>query len=370
MLVLVLAVAGTVLAAILLAIETRRPLANRLLAGLVLALAFRLLALVLMRNDAGWLLRVAYGLFNGMFLVGPLLYGYARALVEPAFRLRPAHLWHALPALLGVVWSVLSYLGPPQDLAAIRVTAAHGLLSNLSLIIYAELVRRTLLRHRLQLLDRYAAIERISLDWLRLLALAILLLGAAVAMVNAPRLAIGWDLDATELAVLPITILIYVAVILFGFRQASAVLIGPALEPAPAAKPEPEPAAEDARYLRSGLDPVRASRLWQRLETLMDTEQLFLDPELDLNTLAERIGVGAQTLSELLNSHGGVKFYDYVNRRRVAAAQRLLREPVQATATVLDIALRAGFSSKSTFNKYFKQELGLTPTEYRQRPAG
>ena len=102
----------------------------------------------------------------------------------------------------------------------------------------------------------------------------------------------------------------------------------------------------------------------------MDAGQPFLDPDLDLNNLAERLGVGAQTLSELLNSHGGVKFYDYVNRRRVAAAQRLLRDPAQAGATVLDVALQAGFSSKSTFNKYFKQEVGQTPTEYRQQPTG
>lgn len=381
MLLLALVVTGAVLAVILLAIETRRPLANRLLAGLVAALGLRLLALLLTTSaDSGWVDRLAYALFNGMFLVGPLLYGYARALTEPDFRLRPFYLWHALPALLGAAWSV-RYFGPPLDSLEVRITAAHGLLSNLSLIIYAELVRRTLSRHRQRLLDRYAAIERISLDWLRLLALAILLLGAAVAAVNALRLTIAWDLDATALAVLPITVLIYTAVVLFGFRQASAVLIGADTRPDDAdplpAVPEPLPRAAvaaveevEGRYERSGLDEARATRLWTRLEALMDAEQPFLDPDLDLNQLAERLGVGAQTLSELLNSHGGVKFYDYVNRRRVAAAQRLLRDPAQAGATVLDVALQAGFSSKSTFNKYFKQEVGQTPTEYRQQPTG
>ena len=399
MLLLALVVAGAVLAAILLAIETRRPLANRLLAGLVVALAVRLLALLLVDAESGGVKRLAYALFNGMFLVGPLFYGYARALTEPAFRLRPAHLWHALPALLGTVWSV-RYFGPPLDSVEVRITAFHGLLSNIPLIVYAELVRRTLARHRQRLLDRYAAIERISLDWLRLLALAIGLLGAAVATVNALRLAIAWDLDTTTLAVLPITLLIYAAVMLFGFRQASAVLIGsgigstmgsgvpadepsggvpateapaacpPGIEPSAGALPAAEIAAPEGRYKRSGLDPARASRLWSRLEALMDAEQPFLDTDLDLNALAERLGVGAQTLSELLNSHGGVKFYDYINRRRVVAAQRLLRDPTQAGATVLDIALQAGFNSKSTFNKYFKQEVGQPPTDYRRLPAG
>lgn len=381
MLLLALVVTGAVLAVILLAIETRRPLANRLLAALVVALGLRPLALLLVGEGADWLGRMAYALFNAMFLVGPLLYGYARALTEPAFRLRPVHLWHALPAALAVTWSLLSNFGPPLDSAEVRHTAALGLLSNISLIIYARLVGRALVRHRLRLLDRYAAIERISLDWLRLLALGVLLLGAAVATVNALRLTIAWDLDATALAVLPITVLIYTAVVLFGFRQASAVLIGADTRqddsrPLPAV-PEPLPPAAvpaveevEGRYERSGLDEARATRLWTRLEVLMDAEQPFLDPDLDLNQLAERLGVGAQTLSELLNSHGGVKFYDYVNRRRVATAQRLLRDQAQAGATVLDVALQAGFSSKSTFNKYFKQEVGQTPTEYRQQPAG
>ena len=58
-------------------------------------------------------------------------------------------------------------------------------------------------------------------------------------------------------------------------------------------------------------------------------------------------------------------FKAYINRYRVAEAQRILLEKPESL--ILDVALACGFRSKSAFNKIFLEEAGKTPTLYRQR---
>ena len=57
-------------------------------------------------------------------------------------------------------------------------------------------------------------------------------------------------------------------------------------------------------------------------------------------------------------------FFDYINSQRVAEVQRQLSNAVSATA-ILDLALAAGFNSKSTFNAAFRKHSGMTPSAWR-----
>ena len=55
-----------------------------------------------------------------------------------------------------------------------------------------------------------------------------------------------------------------------------------------------------------------------------------------------------------------------MNHYRIAEAKAALADPDQADVPVLTIALDAGFSSLGPFNRAFKAETGLTPSEYRR----
>ena len=55
-------------------------------------------------------------------------------------------------------------------------------------------------------------------------------------------------------------------------------------------------------------------------------------------------------------------FYDYLIGRRIKASEILLS---QHDLSITDVALQAGFSSISTFNRTFKTKKGCTPGEYR-----
>jgi AraC-like DNA-binding protein len=56
--------------------------------------------------------------------------------------------------------------------------------------------------------------------------------------------------------------------------------------------------------------------------------------------------------------------YDLIKQQRIESAKAALA--AYPDKTVLDIALAAGFNSKSTFNTAFRQHAGMTPTQFRR----
>lgn len=111
------------------------------------------------------------------------------------------------------------------------------------------------------------------------------------------------------------------------------------------------------------LDESTRNNLLSVVRQKMTDERLFMDNQLTLTRLAETVGVSTHHLSEVLNQQDGKNFYRFVNEYRVNFVCEQLRE--DPTVKVLELALLAGFSSKSTFNAVFKQLTKQTPTQYR-----
>lgn len=365
---------GVLLALILMVMESQRPVANRLLACILMTYSLRLVSQALfgLGGDPSYQLLSAF-FANSSLLLGPLLYAYAMALMDDGFHLRTAHLKHLLPTALAVGWSLTDWAGYARtpDSGLIRISAVHGLCGSLTLALYCKAIFRRLHDYRCRLLDTHSAIERISLNWLRLLAGIILFVGAAAAVVNTVILITGWLLSPIFLVVMPLSVVLFYAVAICGFRQSSILLIGarPAAPQRPAAHADntAEATAAAHKYARSGLAPETLQPIWETIENTMRERALYRDPDLDLAGLAQELGVATHTLSQVLNSHAGVRFYDYINGWRVSYAKQLLLDPRHQQRSVLDIALDAGFNTKSTFNKCFKQVVGETPSAYREQ---
>lgn len=113
------------------------------------------------------------------------------------------------------------------------------------------------------------------------------------------------------------------------------------------------------------LDASTRESILKSVKTFMETKHAYQDSELNLMRLAELVGVSTHHLSEVLNQHEGKNFYQFINNYRVNYVQKMLAQ--EQTAKILDLAMTAGFSSKSTFNAVFKQTTGLSPTQYRQK---
>ncbi|WP_118974203.1 helix-turn-helix domain-containing protein [Taibaiella koreensis] len=125
-----------------------------------------------------------------------------------------------------------------------------------------------------------------------------------------------------------------------------------------------EPEANTPRASR--LDRQQLSLLSGRLEILMTGEKIFLDNELSLPQLAERLGISVHDTSYLINEATGNSYHHLVNSRRVEEAKRLLSSGEAGRLNMVGIAFAAGFNSKTAFNTAFKKWTGLSPTAFRQ----
>jgi AraC-like DNA-binding protein len=96
----------------------------------------------------------------------------------------------------------------------------------------------------------------------------------------------------------------------------------------------------------------------------MMTDQLFTDPELSLNDVAEVLGTNPRTVSRTINLRFGMNFNDFVNQYRVNAVVEAMANGEAVNQTLLGLALDSGFNSKATFNRAFKKFKGQSPANY------
>lgn len=146
---------------------------------------------------------------------------------------------------------------------------------------------------------------------------------------------------------------------------AAFLLVQAALALRPELPDEVVEASEVSSYANSTLGNVDCARVLAQLEQAMTADRLYTDPALSLPALAEKLGLSAHQLSELVNTRLGKSFSRYLRERRVAAAREmLLAEP---SASVLAVGLSVGFSAQSNFYDAFREIEGNTPGQYRKR---
>lgn len=104
---------------------------------------------------------------------------------------------------------------------------------------------------------------------------------------------------------------------------------------------------------------------YERVIGIIESDQLYLDGNLNLRTLSEKVNIKERELSKLIKTHTNKNFYHFVNQFRVQQFKKLLTSPKAAQLSLLGLAQEAGFSSKSTFYTVFKNVEGLTPKQYQ-----
>ncbi|TAG58547.1 MAG: AraC family transcriptional regulator [Cytophagales bacterium] len=112
------------------------------------------------------------------------------------------------------------------------------------------------------------------------------------------------------------------------------------------------------------LNAEQLSKLSAQLFSLMEKDKLFLDNDLSLPTVAEKLGIGIHEASFLINETTKDNFYTFVNKYRVEEAKKLLVSPQMDKLNILGIAFSSGFNSKTTFNTTFKNIVGISPSQY------
>jgi len=100
----------------------------------------------------------------------------------------------------------------------------------------------------------------------------------------------------------------------------------------------------------------------------MREERLYRLETLSIAGLALRLGLPEYRLRRLINRRLGHRnFAAFLNQWRIGEARDALRDPSQRAVPISTIALDAGFQSLGPFNRAFRAETGLTPTEFRAK---
>ncbi|HTU63172.1 MAG TPA: helix-turn-helix domain-containing protein, partial [Polyangiales bacterium] len=340
-------------------------------------------------------------------LYGPAFYLYARALTGAA---SPRPWLHFVPFGLYTLIELPRFLMEPEDklqtflseklsggselqLAAALAFDVLGLCYLVAALLHVHGYRRSLA-------GRFSNFDRINLGWLKwlLLALTVLWLGSMIGYVSEHSLLVYVHLG--------LSIVIY-AIAYRNVLQPQ-IQAGPIEEPvavsasvglneavaqdrrasdAPAAEPEPErisildlqipslSGSEDAqpgpfKNLKTRLKPEQTQAVAQRIEQLFETERPYLDPDLALTVLAERLDIPPHQLSQVLNEHFAKSFYDFVNQYRVEELKRRLSDPAHASDKILRVGRDCGFTTHATLDANFRKHAGMTAREYRdQRQA-
>jgi len=129
-------------------------------------------------------------------------------------------------------------------------------------------------------------------------------------------------------------------------------------------------AEEMLKYQKSGLTENFSNDLKEQLLTLLNEEKVYKMNNISLDILSEKLRTTRHNISQVINEHFDLNFFHLINKYRIQEAQRIFNNDTHNNLHIIDVAYDVGFNNKVTFNKAFKEETNLTPTQYIKKING
>jgi len=333
---------------------------NILLGTIFILIAWNMGDLTLQMNGVVFKWRFLQHIDDGFILLyGPFFYLYARGVIFRDFRLSSKNLLHLIPYLLLTISLLPSGKFTPGTSEEILQNDLPWQFYSISAFMYAHffvylgLTYKSLWEYREIIKNKYSQIDQINLDWLSFSLNAFGLITLISMIHNFIALAENVYVFMISLVILLLFIFYFVnRIILKALRQPE-IFAGISQN-------------ETAKYLGSNLTPGQIDEYRKQLLALLKTDKPFLNPQVSLSDLSEKLAISTKHLSQVINQSFNKSFFDFINTYRVQEVQQILKESRDDKLTVLEAMYEAGFNSKSSFNTAFKKETGQTPTEFRK----
>lgn len=382
---LYIGLAQSLFAAVLVYTKRHKQIADRILICWLGMIAFKFLVLIFYNEHSEYFdADFSSGYIPLTF--GPFLYLYTRHLTDDEAKFRLQDILHAVPFFLMTAFyfaffkdrlSFADYKYLKQD-EYLSVRILYAAVYILSIFIYTVLTYRLLFRFKSATYNTFSFTgEKNQLRWLYFVAGLFTLTFAVyfvVGLINA--VSEKQILDSGSLTDIGLTIMAF-SISYFGIKQPnlfrpSDVMVlqqvqenftqSEQLNETKESHATPEPELENKPQ---ELTP-EASRQIRKLMEYMDREKPYLNAELTIQDLSEKLNIPKTTLTSILNTHLGKNFFTFINEYRIESVKLKLLNPEYNHLTLLAIAYDSGFNSKSSFNNLFKQYTGLTPSEYKK----
>jgi AraC-like DNA-binding protein len=122
----------------------------------------------------------------------------------------------------------------------------------------------------------------------------------------------------------------------------------------------------DDLHTKTGTDDQH-TELALRLEKFLAEEKPYLWSDANLDEFCKKLNTNRTYLSKLIKDKYNLNFYDLLSKYRIRAAIQYLNDPQYKHLSVEGIGGLTGFKSNSNFHKRFKDSVGMTPNEFRER---
>jgi AraC-like DNA-binding protein len=361
----------------------RRLYANRFLG--ILLLFYSIILLNLFLEEIGFLYQYPLLLiiqFGLPFFIGPLHYLYARYLTYSYSRFQKYDWLHFLTFIGYEIYFIIrlgtnssAIMSTMQNFETAGLSIENFIFNWLILVqglIYLLLTLVLLKRYSRKIKVVFSSIERIRLSWLR--NITYLTLGVVLSFLIENLLLLA-GINFSDYFSLT-SFLAAAAVYTMGymglfkseiFKRPEVAHSISQMSDLPEQSQQPVDTASVPKYQKSGLSPEKAQLYLQQLQQLMETSKIYVNSELTLNQLADRLSITPHNLSEVINTRLQQNFFDFINAYRLEEAKKDLTDPAKRHLKILSIAYDAGFNSKATFNTIFKKVTQMTPSEYREK---
>ncbi len=311
-------------------------------------------------------------------LTAPLLYFYVVLITQPEQKFKPWFWLLTLPFFVFLTYYLATYYFLPTDgkieyfhLATTKPWAmiyAGEFFLVLSGPVYSVLGLFRLKRHIKNIEGNFSYTAGINLNWLKTILIVIVFANVIEVLLNIfSDIYPLFTYQTGDNLMHSLNVFLIFIIGYYGFKQ---TLIYPSVK----AKPDlmhKEQFADihvnsetNPKYIKSGLHKNDVDVYYSSLIQLMDSEKLFLDSRLSIKTVADKLGMSVNHLSQVINQQSGKNFFKFINEYRVEEAKILLLDQSNKKYTILAIAYDCGFNSKSSFNTIFKQYMGKTPSDF------
>lgn len=347
------AIANSLLYSLLILLKKENRNANYFLAFLLISLSLTFTPYLLNGELFNKYLWLSWMPFSLTYWIGPYLYFYVKSLTNPDFRFARHHLWHFSPIILNYVHSAYHLLVTDGFPFVFFHYASEFLefAAIFSILIYARLSYKELSQYGQSILNQLSTIEHLHLQWVKhfIKTLVVLFVIIALYLIFTNEV-LEKRFPGGVFAVYKNVILILYTIVMYwlsigGYRQTQTIN-----------NPINLALSEKTTHPKNILDTFLNE---------MVKEKYYLDPLLSLKRLSEQMGRSEKEISSILNHSLNKNFYSFINEYRVEEVKQKLANKKNDHLKIISLAYDSGFNSKATFHRIFKQFTGLSPREYR-----
>jgi len=303
-------------------------------------------------------------------LLGPLIYLYIKSLFEDNEKLLRKNWLHFIPLVLHTIFLTIPMLiyifkdeYPFSYIEYLNENSAYVIATLMVyLLIYFLVSLKLFHKYRNAMQLNYSSIDESNFRWVKNMLIGAIIISCIELLINLYEIFIAelhWETGNITL----VSVIIWIGYLgYYGVNQTKVLLPDFLIKNEPVAN-----STKEKSTALSSLSPADKKALETQLENLLQTEKPYLDEDLTLGKLAEMVHTTDKKLSGFLNQEMKTTFYDLINKYRVDAVKKKLDSREFEKLTLLGIAYESGFKSKTSFNRIFKRETGLSPSEYKKK---